>query len=175
MAQIHSALLSLTDPYYLHMGTALHRWATLEYQLMNIIWAALGLDSKTGRVLTVGMNLPTLSGVLRNLPRRWITDPSISKEIRSICDHIREEVAFRNFLAHGVWSADPNDPNRTPWLNYMKDAKERILPGAEQVSPKLLRQFAERVGKLNHRAEHLLKQIRSAPPPSLDKDDKQIL
>jgi hypothetical protein len=173
MAQIHAPIPSLTDDYYVHIGAALHRWATLEYQLMTIIWEALKLDNKTGRVLTVGMNCPTLTGILRNLHRRWVTDKAITSDIRELCNDIKKTVPFRNYLAHGIWTADPKHEKVTPWLNYMKDGDERILPGAEQVTPQMLADFASVVQTLNIRASDLLKRIRSAPPPLLDTSDEQ--
>ena len=166
--------MTLPDTYYVHIGAALHRWATLEYMLMTIIWEALKLDNKAGRVLTVGMNVPTLTGILRNLPRRWVTDPTIAKDIRSLCSEIKDHVEFRNYLAHGIWTVDPKDETHTPWLNYMKDGQDRILPGSEAVKPETLRVFSDLVGALVHQAGDILKRVRAAPPPLLDTTDEQI-
>jgi hypothetical protein len=173
--KIHSPLLSLTDEYYVHIGAALHRWATLEYILMAIIWEALKLDNKAGRVLTVGMNIPTLTGILRNLHRRWVTDVAIAKDLRSLCNKIKDHVEFRNYIAHGVWTTNPDDEKRTPWLNYMKDAENRILPGAEAVTPLMLNAFAQNVAGLVTQADDLLGRIRRAPTPLLDTSDEQSL
>ena len=166
--QIHSPLSVLPDSYYVHIGSALQKWAILEYMLMTIIWEALKLDNKAGRALTVGMNIPTLTGILRNLHRQWVTDPAITEDIRVLCNDIKEHVVTRNNLVHGIWTADHQAENRVPHLNYMKEAAQRILPHAEAVKPEQLRDFAEIVNILVNRSSGLLTRIRNAPAPMPD-------
>ena len=171
---IHAPLLRLPDTYYPPIGAILHGWATLEYLLKSIIWDALGLDDPTGRVLTVGMNIQPLVGILRNLPRRWVTDPSMTDDIRSLCNDTEEAAKFRNAIVHGVWTADPNDPELIPWLSFMKEGAERILPTTQQIGPDYLCQFAQTVHQLNQRADTLVERIRNAPAPLLDTPDERI-
>jgi hypothetical protein len=173
MAMIHSVLLSLHDSYHAPIGSILTKWATLEHQLQAIIWAALDLDNKAGRVLTVGMGSKTLVGVIKNLHRRWVTDPTIKQELNSLANAVREHSEMRNYLAHGIWTIDPINPDDTPWLNYMKDGEHRILPGAEQVTPEQLAEYAKIIATLNERAEEILLKIKDAPPPWPDISDEQ--
>ena len=166
MVQIHSLLLSLEDPYYLQLGAIAQQWAALEYQLQNIIWRAMGLDNKQGRVLTVGMSPDALSGVLRNLPRQWITDDNIKIELKELLNDIKDNIEWRNAFIHGIWTADANKPDDLPWLNYIKSGEERILPRAQQVTPEYLHLFAQTVDALNHRASAILEAIGGVQPPS---------
>lgn len=173
MAMTHNVILSLDDRYHAPIGSILTKWATLEHQLQVIIWAALGLDNKTGRVLTVGMGSKTLVGILKNLHRRWITDPTIKQELNLLANDVRKHSEMRNFIAHGIWTIDGNNPADIPWLNYMKEGEHRILPGAEQITPEQLTDYSEVIASLNKTASDLLKKIRNAPPPLPDTTDEQ--
>lgn len=166
MAQIHSLAISLTDPYYTAIGAIAMRWAALEYILQNIIWRAMKLDNKQGRVLTIGMNTQPLTGIIRNPPRRWVTDEKIKADIKSLLEDIDTWVEWRNSIVHGVWTSDPTKPTEAPWLNYMKKGHERLLPSAEQVTPAYMDHIAEAISTLNERALAILNSVGGVQPPS---------
>lgn len=154
--QTHRLTLSLSDQYYLHIGAVIHRWATLEYLMMAIIWKSMGLGNKEGRVLTVGMGTQVLAGILRNLPRKWITDEAIVKKLKQLTDEVSEHHELRNYLAHGVWTY-PEDKAapRVPFLNFMKSGEHRLLPGGEPVTPEQLAILARSIGELNQLADEI--------------------
>jgi hypothetical protein len=172
MAVLVQALaFSLTDPYYLHIGAIVHKWATMEYLLQNIIWRAMGLDREQGRVLTIGMGVEVLSGVLRNLPRKWITDQKIKDDLQALLKLVKDHVEYRNYLVHGVWTADLEKKDDPPWLNYMKTGEQRIMPGAEQLSPESLHNFALVIEQMNERARLILQALGGPQPPSPNKSE----
>lgn len=160
---------SLRDPYYIHIGAIIHRWATLEYLLQNIIWKAMDLDREQGRVLTMGMGTQAICGVLRTLPKKWVTEKHIQDDLKELLDLVWERKEFRNYLAHGVWTAETGKKDGHPWLNYMKSGDERITPGAEEITPELLRDLAQLVDEMNQKALALLKKLGGPQPPSREK------
>lgn len=155
-------LLSMTAEYYVHIGAIVSRWAVLEYQLLEIIWLTMGLGRKRGRTLTIGMKLTVIIGILRTLPRKWVTDKELRAEIISIADAVQKHSEYRNFLAHGVWVARPDeDPNTAvPHLTYMKSAENRITPGIEPVTLGALYGFAERIHEINLRCQTLVNTLK---------------
>jgi len=166
MVRVQRVVLELGEPYYTEIGAILHKWATLEYLLQNIIWRAMGLDNKKGRVLTLGMGINTLLGVLRNLPRRWINDKTITAQLGDLIREVSLKVEMRNHLSHGIWTVDPDDASQTPQLNYMKTGPDRITPGAEPITPVQLREFAGVVAILCQCAERLLQAVGGVDTPS---------
>jgi len=168
MVRVQRVALELDEPYYTEIGAILHKWATLEYLLQNIIWRAMKLDNKQGRVLTMGMGINGLVGILRNLPRRWISDEGIAAELSKLIKAVQDKVEMRNYLSHGVWTIDPQDASQTPQLNYMRIGSERIMPGAEAITPDQLREFAMVVTKLDEWAHGILVTIGGVDAPATD-------
>ena len=84
MAREFDNALRLPTEYYAPIGEVIYRWAQLEYQMHEIIWRSLGIDNKTGRTLTIGMDARTLCGILGTLTKRWLTHPTEKQMANSI-------------------------------------------------------------------------------------------
>ena len=166
-----TVLLSLNDDYYMPIGAILSKWATLEYQLHEIIWAAMRIGLKEGRTLTIGMGMQGTLGVMRNLHRQWVLDKPIQEEIASLAKTVAELSEKRNYIAHGVWMAMGDDANAVPHLTYMKTGAERVLPGAEPLTPSDLHAFALQIQTLNQQAEDILVKIKREQPASQKKPE----
>lgn len=156
-------MLSLTDNYYVVIGACLSRWAALEYEIQNIIWAAMGLTIEEGRVLTVGMGLQALVGISRNLGKRVIKDEQIKKEIEELMDRVWEYYDFRNNLAHGIWTFIESNP--VPHLTYMKEAHHRFVPGIEPITTQQMFTFSQDVLGFCQKAEEIAVKLRGDVKP----------
>lgn len=158
-------ITALPDEYNVQIGAIIAKWATLEYQMMTIIWRAMGMDNVEGRVLTVGMGTQVLCGVLRNLPKKWITDELIKQELAKLVKAVNEYVDARNNIAHGIWTKYEDDP--LPYLNFMKQSNHRIMPASQAISPTQLRAFSKTLDVLNQMAAGVVLGLGSgdgAPP-----------
>ena len=171
MAKVGSICLTLDDGLYAGIGAVISRWATLEFLLQNIIWRAMGLENAQGRVLTVGMPIEKLAGILRNLPNRWITDETVKADLKALLDDIRETVDLRNYLAHGIWTTYPDEQHKTPHLNFMKTGPQKIMPGAQPITAEELRLTAESIHLLNVRASVILRVVGGVQLSSPDKPE----
>jgi hypothetical protein len=120
-----------------------------------IIWRALGLDNKEGRVLTGGMGTQVLCGILRNLPKRWITDEGVKKALAELVEFASGRADARNYLAHGIWTEHPEVPG-TPYLNFMKTGEQRIMPAAQAVKPAELEVFGDALDRVNRLAIQII-------------------
>ena len=172
MARVGYLVHTLPDEYYTQIGAILAKWASLEYQMMYIIWRAMGLENEEGRVLTVGMGTQVLCGILRNLPRKWITQPDVQTAVADLVKFVSEHADSRNYLAHGMWTKFPDDP--APYLNFMKTGEHRILPAAQAVTPEQLRGFSAALDAMNHLASQIISVVGgNAAPPLPDKSEEQ--
>ena len=155
MARIQTVPLDIPNEYYSAIGAVLAKWALLEWQVQNVIWSSIGIGPKEGRTLTIGMHSQTLTAILRNLPRKWITDASLNKEVIALADGMKALVPSRNYLAHGIWAYDENDPKQKLHLQFMKEGKHRILPGSEPWEPQHLRLIAANIRVFNKAAHRI--------------------
>jgi hypothetical protein len=103
MAQIHTIPLDIPARHYGAIGQVVAQWARLEYMLQALIWRAMGLDNKQGRVLTVAMPGRALFGALRSLELRWIKDRQTANAIRTLARDAQRLKDERDAIAHGVW------------------------------------------------------------------------
>lgn len=165
MSRIGTVIPVLPDEYYTQIGAIIAKWATLEYQMMAIIWRAMGLSNVEGRVLTVGMGTQVLCGILRNLPRKWITDDVTKKQIGDLVKAVSESTDLRNYFAHGIWTRFKDDP--LPYLNFMKQGEHRMMPEAQALSPSEIKKFSDVLDAINHLAAQILGKLGAgdvAPP-----------
>jgi hypothetical protein len=93
--RIGTVIAVLPNEYNTQIGAIIAKWATLEFQMMTIIWRAMGLDNEEGRVLTVGMGTQVLCGVLRTLPKRWITVDVTKQEVARLVKAVGESTEAR--------------------------------------------------------------------------------
>lgn len=172
MARVGNVLLHLPDDHYTQIGAIISKWATLEFQMMAIIWRAMALDNSEGRVLTVGMGTQVLCGILRSLPKKWIAEDGVKTDLIKLTDAVSKYSEGRNFLAHGIWTMFPGDP--APYLNFMKQAEHRILPAAQPVKPEDLKLFSQILDQLNVLANSIVARLGGdVAAASPDRPDEQ--
>jgi len=78
MAVVRDFVLNLPQQYYLAIGEFMFRVGQLEVQMQEILWRAIDVDNKQGRVLTVGTAAKTIRSMLQTVVSddargQWIT------------------------------------------------------------------------------------------------------
>ena len=163
--EFHNAL-RLPQKYYPPIGEFIFRWAQLEYQMQEIIWRSVGIDNKTGRTLTVGMDARTLSAILNTLTLQWLTHPTEKQMVNSIAKGVRSLSNFRNQLAHGSWQYPKGGKPEDVYLHYMKEtAEQRIMPRARRHEPPDIKKQADRLRRLNEKAQKLIFRLDARQTP----------
>ncbi len=165
MIREYDNALRLSAKYYTPIGEVIFRWAQLEYQMQEIIWRALGIDNKQGRTLTVGMGARTLAAVLGTLTKQWISDPTETQMTHSIAKGVRSLSDFRNQLAHGSWQYPKGGRKTDVFLHYMKETDQRILPKAVKHEPTEIKAQAEKLRRLNEKAQDLIHRLDARQAP----------
>jgi hypothetical protein len=158
MAQIHVVAEGLPPEYYAPFGELIFRWAQLEYQMQEIIWRAMGLDNKQGRVLTIGKDARAIIQTLRTITLRWTNNATDKQLACSIAHGATQVIEFRNHLAHCSWQHPPGEPDNV-YLHYMKEKEERLLPKAKKHDPDEIRAKADKLQKLNEKAAKLIARL----------------
>ena len=164
MARLFDVPLKLPDRYYAPIGETLYRWALLEFQIQAVIWRALGINNKQGRILTVGMDARVLVGILRTLMRYAAANKIEARMMKSLADDTQNLADSRNILAHGAWMYPIGGNPSDVYLHYMKKAHERIVPFAQKYRPRQITATATKIRKLNERAGRLIKRIEKRQP-----------
>ena len=168
MARLFDLPLELPNRYYAPIGEVLYRWALLEFQIQAIIWRTLSIDNKQGRTLTVGMDAKVLVGILRTLMRYWAANRTEIRMMESLAKHTQALTDDWNILAHGVWMYPLGGTSSNVYLTYMKKSHQRILPFVEKRRPHQITATANKLRKLNKRADRLIKRLEKKlpiPPP----------
>ena len=166
MAKLYEIPLQLPSRYYAPIGEAIYRWALLEYQMQEIIWRAMGIDNQQGRTLTIGMDARGLTRIFRTLTQRWAVNKTEAKMISSLAKDTSNLYDDRNYLAHGAWGYPRGGKQSDVWLSYMKASHNRILPRVEKKTPRQITATANKIKKLNQRAERLLNRLEKRQQPS---------
>lgn len=107
MAHFDNPVMDLPLSYYSAIGEFAFRFAQLEYQLHEIVWMALDLTYKAGRVLTIGTDVRVLCGMVNTITTGalWVTNKTRIQEMNHIANNARKLSKLRNRLAHGSWQA----------------------------------------------------------------------
>ena len=154
MVILSKLVVQLPAKYYARIGEITFRWATLEFQLQEIIWLVMGLDNKQGRVMTVGMDVTPLVAIFKNLTNRWIDNPTYRQEVNSIGNSIKKLKSWRNAIVHGIWCETISKPHRVD-LHHLYEPHQRLMPEATHLTPSELSAIAADLGHLNARLEAL--------------------
>jgi hypothetical protein len=162
-ANTRFAIDELTPEILSGIGEIVARWGYLQHQLGVIIRVALGLKKDVGRVLTVGMELGVLCGVLRTLSKtdRWVKDEKTRNDIKKLANDIQEAAEHRNNYAHGVFGYTEESP--TQFVRFLfKQAEHRVTPDIEIITPTSLKVFATEARNLWVRAQELTHRLKRA-------------
>jgi hypothetical protein len=163
----HHPLMDLPSPYYRAIGEYIFRYAQLEYQLHEIIWAAMDLGPKEGRSLTIGTDIRVLVGICSTIvaSRFWIKEPEALAAIKAFASATQKASSFRNELAHGSWQS--RERRGPPRLHRMKESGNRIMPDYDAtLDAKLIRSRAKALRTWNLRARRLIDFLEDARPPT---------
>ena len=155
----------LSDDILRGIGDIITRWGYLQFQLGVIIRVALRLKKATGRVLTIGMEVGVLCGVLRTISKtdRWIKDKATRDQIKMLAKDIQIAVENRNNYAHGVFGVDTDkSPQRFSRL-LVKQAEHRVSPKWEVITPDSLKEIALEARGLWVRAQELTDELKKKP------------
>jgi len=171
MAQIDDPVMALPPAYYMAIGEFMFRFAQIEYQMHEIVWMALDLSYKAGRVLTIGTEIRVLCGMVTTIVSEpiWIKNKYRTQEMNSIAGKARKLSTLRNRLAHGSWQGPGGDSQKAR-LHFMKETHERILPRYDpKLDDRYIAKKAGEVGDLNERARKLIRALDSERPSSQGK------
>jgi phage FluMu gp28-like protein len=170
MIRFDHPAMDLDAKYYSAIGEFIFRCAQLEYQIHEIIWMALGLGYKKGRILTIGMDAKALRGILNTITStdNLIKNKKHIQEINSIALHSKEFSKLRNHLAHGSWQS-PDATSRDAHLIYMKEKDERLLPKRSNVDHAEIHRQTNKLQGFNRRAQKLILELGGEPLPSRKK------
>ena len=160
---VDDAAIDLPRKYYPAIGEFIFRYAQLEYQMSEIIWRALKIGNKEGRVLTVGTDARVLCATINVIASEnpyvtWV-NKTHAQEMNSIANDARKLYTFRNLLAHGTWQHPPGKPQEVR-IHFMKDAEVRIMPRLRKdIDDAEIHRKSGKLRSLNVRAEKLIKNL----------------
>jgi hypothetical protein len=168
MAQHFDFVMDLPQDYYAAIGEFMFRTAQLEMQLHEILWRAISIDNKQGRVLTVGREAGAdirrmLNTVISEKSAgRWLSPKTAEgsrfiREIESLTKDAKDFIEFRNNLAHGAWQSPVGARDSRPQLLFMKTSDEKILARFDaKIDADHIRAQCTHLRALNLKAQRLL-------------------
>jgi hypothetical protein len=90
------------------IGDIMVRWSLLEFQLGNLAVCCLDIPKDAGRVLTIGMDIAVVLGVLKTAihDATWVKDKDLRNDILAIVRDVMDSKQKRHAYAHGVYGFD---------------------------------------------------------------------
>ena len=158
MAKIQYLPLNLPVQHYRAIGEVTARWARLEFVLQMLIWRAMGIDNKVGRVLTIRTPAPKLLELISALEHRWIGNRQTVADLRALAKDVKKLYGERNALAHGIWGRFKGRVK--PLTLHRMDGKAgKVLPSGDALTPNAMKETARKIHQLNKRADALLAKV----------------
>lgn len=143
------------------IGAIIARWGYLQHQLGVIIRVALKLKKDAGRVLTVGMEINVLCGVLRTIAKtdQWVGDANVRDAIKKLAKDVQDAAENRNNYAHGVFGyTDSRPPQFVRFL--FKQAEHRVNPEFEVITQETLKNYESEARNLWDRAQAITHKLK---------------
>lgn len=162
---VNFALDQLDDDILKGIGKIVSRWGYLQYQLGVIIREAMKLKKETGRVLTGGMEVGVLIGVLRTISKtdKYVPNAKMREVLKAFANDVQKASDHRNDYAHGVFGYTDDIPPR--FARYLwKEAQHRINPEWEVITASHLDDLATEARNLWVRAQVITKQLKGRMP-----------
>jgi len=169
MSQIDTVVTALPHEYCQPIGEFLFRFAQLEYQLQEVIWAALDLGPKEGRILTIGADGKALRQMAKTITGvdLWVKTKQHKQEINMVAEALRKHSEMRNAIAHGSWQS-PDGRSSGARLHFMKRSENRIVPKYKpSLDDRLIQKWASQLKSANERARKLISNLNAVRPSRL--------
>lgn len=173
MVSFEHPAMDLEQEYYSAIGEFIFRYAQLEYQMHELVWFALDIGYKKGRILTIGTDSKVLRGMLATITAtdKYLHIARHKQEINSICGLSKKLYSIRNYLVHGSWqSADASSKNAA--IHEMKE--HRLMPPRSKLRYGDIYQHVSALKQKNALAQRLIVELGGVRPPSLDKYARRI-
>jgi hypothetical protein len=168
---VAQAEYDLPPSFVRQIGIIMVRWAYFEHAVRRLVWEAMGVDPKMGRIAVRDPRIDDrieMIGDIAYLRKLKIDE----KALTTLETGANEVLRWRDLLAHGIWIPQPHG-----WLiqmtsgNYPKDyltehRKRRINPEGVNVSIEGLRTVADGAKTLIENAIALREQIQAQAPLS---------
>ena len=146
--------------YFSAVGEVAIRWSRLEYQMSVLARVGFKLGKDEQRSLIIGMDMTTLTGVLRAVAQGWVKDRALARDLSALANDIGELRNRRGQFVHGLYGHWLGEP--TPWqLFKLKSPKQRGNIASEEVSPDIIRSFGAELRKLQVRAQDLTRRLKA--------------
>jgi hypothetical protein len=146
--------------YFSAVGEVAIRWSRLEYQMSVLARVGFKLGKDEQRSLIIGMDMTTLTGVLRAVAKGWVQDRVLARDLTALADDIAELRNRRGDLVHGLYGYWLGKPK--PWqLFKLKSPKQRGNIASEEISPEIISNFGAELRALQVRAQDLTKRLKA--------------
>lgn len=169
MAQLNDFVMNLPHQYYPAIGEFIFRCGQLENQLHEILWRAIDINNKQGRVLTIGTDAKVVRGMLSTVTSDeskgfWIpiSEKTLRQTINSLVKNSKEFTKLRNKIAHGTWQSPVGGKAHDVRLLFMKEQDEKYYakfdPGLDDA---YIHRQCKQLKALNLKAKTLLLSLHS--------------
>ena len=146
--------------YFSAVGEVAIRWSRLEYQMSVLVRVGFKLGKDEQRSLIIGMDMTTLTGVLRAVARGWVRDRILAQDLIKLADDIGDLRNRRGELVHGLYGYWLGSTK--PWqLFKLKSPKQRGNIASEEISPDTIARFAADLRALQVRAQDLTRRLKA--------------
>lgn len=149
------------NEYFSAVGEVALRWSRLEYQMSVLCRVGFRLGKDEQRSLIIGMDMTTLTGVLRAVARGWVNDRPLARDLGVLADDIANLRDRRGVLVHGLYGYWAGSP-KTWKLFKLKSPKQRGNIASEDISPGAIAEFAAELRALQIRAQDLTTRLKAA-------------
>jgi len=117
----------------------------------------LGKDEQ--RSLIIGMDMTTLTGVIRAVARGWVKNQTLARDLTVLADDIAKLRNRRGDLVHGLYGHWLGCPH--PWqLFKLKSPKQRGNIASEEISPEIISRIGAELRTLQVRAQDLTRRLK---------------
>lgn len=163
-------VMDLPHEYYPCLGEFMFRCSQLEMQMHEILWRAMNIGNKEGRVLTIGAGAQTIRGMLSTVTSdetqgMWLSrkrdkiERRLIQEIDSLVSRSRDFTELRNRIAHGSWQSPLGDHSDVQLL-FMKEQSEKYLARIDRnIDKAYLYKQCRAIKALNVKAQLLILDI----------------
>jgi hypothetical protein len=146
--------------YFASVGEVAIRWSRLEYQMSVLARVGFKLGKDEQRSLIIGMDMTTLTGVLRAVAQGWVKDRPFAQELTALADDIAKLRNRRGDFVHGLYGYWLGTTK--PWqLFKLKSPKQRGNIASEEISPEAISRFAAELRALQFRAQDLTTRLKA--------------